>query len=252
MAAGKTTAPDKRRNEWIAARLRELGRSQKDLAQALGVEPPRITEILRGDRRVQPAEWQPLAVFLELPMAQVAANLGIDLSGFAGTTQAGGKPAARASQRGQSTEKLPARTAGLDAQPGFAGSARDLPIYGAAEGGGGVMILDSDPIEYGERPANLLGVRGAYGVYIVNDSMAPAYEQGDKVHVHPGRPLKPGRDALFIAETADGTRHATVKRLVKAGDKAWKVQQFNPPRMFELPRKTWQRAFRIVGSERAD
>jgi SOS-response transcriptional repressor LexA len=246
MAAGKTTASAKRRNEWIAARLRELGRSQKDLAQALGVEPPRVTEILRGDRRVQPSEWQPLAVFLELPMAQIAANLGIELSGFAG-----GKPAAR---RGPATEKSPAAPhAPLEAPPGFAAlPARDLPIYGAAEGGGGVMILDSDPIEYGERPANLLGVRGAYGVYIVNDSMAPAYEQGDKVHVHPGRPLKPGRDALFIAETADGTRHATVKRLVKAGDKAWKVQQFNPPRMFELPRKTWQRAFRIVGSERAD
>jgi SOS-response transcriptional repressor LexA len=249
MAAGKSTASDRRRNEWIAARLRELGRSQKDLAQALGVEPPRITEILRGDRRVQPSEWQPLAVFLELPMAQIAANLGIELSGFAG-----GKPAARSTQREQSTDKLQSkRNAALEVPPGFATlPARDLPIYGAAEGGGGVMILDSDPIEYGERPANLLGVRGAYGVYIVNDSMAPAYEQGDKVHVHPGRPLKPGRDALFIAETADGTRHATVKRLVKAGDKAWKVQQFNPPRVFELPRKTWQRAFRIVGSERAD
>jgi phage repressor protein C with HTH and peptisase S24 domain len=241
MAAGKTTASDQRRNEWIAARLRELGRSQKDLAQALGVEPPRITEILRGDRRVQPSEWQPLAVFLELPMAQIAANLGIELSGFADARQASAKPAARPPQRGQ------AAPPGVAAMP-----ARDLPIYGAAEGGGGVMILDSDPIEYGERPANLLGVRGAYGVYILNDSMAPAYEQGDKVHVHPGRPLKPGRDALFIAETADGTRHATVKRLVKAGDKAWKVQQFNPPKAFELPRKTWQRAFRIVGCERAD
>jgi phage repressor protein C with HTH and peptisase S24 domain len=253
MAASKTIASGKRRNEWIAARLRELNRSQKDLARALGVEPPRITEILRGDRRVQPAEWQPLANFLELPVPQVAAYLGIDLSGMESAPDSV-TPAPRLPHSGKSTENLQSiRNAALEAPSTFATvRSRDLPIYGAAEGGGGVMILDSDPIEYGERPANLLGVRGAYGVYIVNDSMAPAYEQGDKVHVHPGRPLKPGRDALFIAETADGTRHATVKRLVKATDKAWKVQQFNPPKTFDLPRKTWQRAFRIVGSERAD
>ncbi|MGE0151761.1 MAG: S24 family peptidase [Reyranellaceae bacterium] len=248
MAASTTTAPGKRRNEWIALRLRALGRSQKDLALALGVEPPRITEIVRGDRRVQPAEWQPLADFLELPVTEIAANLGIALS--TGTDSAGADegetPARRSALAGQTAP-------GLGTQPGFAAAAaRDLPIYGAAEGGNGVMILDNDPIEYGERPANLIGVRGAYGVYIVNESMAPAYEQGDRVHVHPGRPLKPGRDALFIAETADGTRHATVKRLVKVTDKAWKVQQFNPPKVFDLPRKTWQRAFRIIGSERAD
>lgn len=252
--AGKMTADAKRRNEWITLRLRELGRTQKSLAQALGIEPPRITEIVRGDRRVQPTEWQPLAEFLRLSVAEVAGNLGVALGkADAGPAIDSETPAdARATMPstaalqsfGNSPLEPPSRFATL--------SARDLPIYGAAEGGNGVMILDNDPIEYADRPPNLQGVRGAYGVYIVNESMAPAYEQGDKVHVHPGRPLKPGRDALFIAETDDGTRHATVKRLVKVTDKAWRVQQFNPPKVFDLPRKTWQRAFRIVGSERAD
>jgi SOS-response transcriptional repressor LexA len=250
MSTGKTTAAERRPNEWIALRLRELGRSQKDLARALGVEPPRITEIVRGDRRVQAAEWQPLAEFLELAITEVAANLGVALGSRRPESDSGSPALARERSTG-SSRPIPNRA--LEAPAGFATvAARDLPIYGAAEGGGGVMILDNAPIEYGERPANLLGVRGAFGVYIVNESMAPAYEQGDKVHVHPGRPVKPGRDALFIAETDDGTRHAMVKRLVKVTDKAWKVQQFNPPRTFDLLRKTWQRAFRVVGSERAD
>lgn len=239
MGKGPAPGPGKRRpNEWIAERLRALGRTQSELAQHMGVPAPRISDILNGGRRVQLDELKPLAEFLDLSTEMVTGHLG----------NAGSKAA-------PIVEMQSVRKSALDSSKSFStlrSRDRDLPIYGAAEGGNGVMILDSDPIEYGERPANLLGVVGAYGVYIVNDSMAPAYEQGDKVHVHPGRPLKPGRDALFIAETADGTRHATVKRLVKSLDKAWKVQQFNPPKVFELPKKTWQRAFRIVGSERAD
>jgi len=239
MRKGPAPSPGKRRpNEWIAERLRALGRKQSELALHMGVPAPRISDILNGGRRVQYDEMKLLGEFLDLSTEAVADNLGSSGSKAAPTV-----------------EMQSVRKSALDSSKSFSthrSRDRDLPIYGAAEGGNGVMILDSDPIEYGERPANLLGVVGAYGVYIVNESMAPAYEQGDKVHVHTGRPLKPGRDALFIAETADGTRHATVKRLVKATDKAWKVQQFNPPRTFELPKKTWQRAFRIVGSERAD
>jgi phage repressor protein C with HTH and peptisase S24 domain len=129
---------------------------------------------------------------------------------------------------------------------------RDLPVYGAAEGGDGVMILDSDPIEYVERTPELQEVKGAYAVYVLNDSMFPAYEPGDKVHIHPGKPIAPGKDVLFMREEKDGTRHALIKRLVRVSDKSWKVRQFNPDHTFELPRKIWQRAYRIVGSTRAD
>jgi SOS-response transcriptional repressor LexA len=132
------------------------------------------------------------------------------------------------------------------------GGARDLPVYGSAEGGNGVMIIDSDPIEYAPRPATLIGVKGAFAIYVVNDSMAPAYEQGDRVHIHPGRPVTPGKDALFIREDADGTRHAMIKRLVRATNTTWKVCQFNPVKTFDLPKGMWQKAQRIVGSDRAD
>jgi len=51
---------------WIADRLAELGKKKTDLAQALGLPPTRISEILRGRRDVHLAELLPLARFLEM------------------------------------------------------------------------------------------------------------------------------------------------------------------------------------------
>lgn len=55
-----------RQNEWIARRLKELGLKNRDLATALGLEPPRITEIIKGERKVQTSELEPLARALQL------------------------------------------------------------------------------------------------------------------------------------------------------------------------------------------
>ncbi len=226
-------------NAWIKSRLRGVGKKQVDLARALGLPSPRITEIIKGERRVQIAEIEPMANLLQMDLPELAKLLGVgpDVSRPPAVTPQTIPPDADLRRNPPEPRVV---------------SPRDLPIYGAAEGGDGSMILDNEPIEYADRPPNLFGVRGAYGVYVVNESMAPAYEQGDKIHIHPGRPLKPGKDTLFIAETDDGTRHALVKRLLRVTDRAWKVQQFNPAKTFDLPKSKWQRAFRIVGSERAD
>ena len=127
---------------------------------------------------------------------------------------------------------------------------RDFPVYGSAEGGDGIMLLDNDPIEYAPRPGILLGVQGAFSVYVVNDSMSPAFDPGDRIHIHPARPVIPGSYVLFIRQDMNGNRHALIKKLVRATQKAWRVEQFNPPKQFDLPRNHWQSAFRIVGSDR--
>lgn len=53
-------------NEWIDRRLNELGKSKGDLAKALGLPNPRITEIIQGRRLVALKELPPLARFLEM------------------------------------------------------------------------------------------------------------------------------------------------------------------------------------------
>jgi len=123
----------------------------------------------------------------------------------------------------------------------------DLPVYASAEGGGGAIIITSEPIDYVRRPEPLLSVRDGYGCYVIGDSMSPAYEQGDLLLVHPGRPVRPGDDCVFVRDQGDGTQQALVKRLLRSTTEKWRVRQFNPAKDFDLDRSQWQKVQLIVG-----
>ena len=135
----------------------------------------------------------------------------------------------------------------LRAVPAPAGEP-DLPVYASAEGGSsGMLITESDRVDWVRRPQPLLKVRDAFAVYVVGDSMEPRYEQGDMILVHPGRPVGVDNDVLLLAQAADGSRAALIKRLVRSSAKAWTVRQYNPPREYDLPRAEWQQAYVVVG-----
>ena len=124
---------------------------------------------------------------------------------------------------------------------------RDFPVYGAARGGSaGSMAVDNTPIEHMARPDPLLTVSSAYGVYIVGESMSPAYEQGDVALVHPGQPPRRGTDVILTRADAHGTPEVLIKRLVGWTDDQWQVCQYNPAKEFDLPRAEW-RLETIVG-----
>lgn len=123
----------------------------------------------------------------------------------------------------------------------------DLPVYASAEGGGGAIIITSEPIDFVRRPEPLLSVRDGYGCYVIGDNMSPAYEQGDLLLVHPGRPVRPGDDCVFIRGQDDGAQQALVKRLLRISPEKWRVRQFNPTRDFDLDRGLWQKVQLIVG-----
>ena len=124
--------------------------------------------------------------------------------------------------------------------------AKDLPIFAAAEGGGGAMLITFEPIDYMRRPAPLENVRDGYGVYIVGDSMVPAFEPGDIALINPHLPPTPGRDAILLCHT-DHQQEALIKRLVRATARDWHVQQWNPKREFSLPRSQWGQCHIVVG-----
>jgi SOS-response transcriptional repressor LexA len=123
----------------------------------------------------------------------------------------------------------------------------DLPVYASAEGGGGAIIITNEPIDFVRRPEPLMSVRDGYGCYVIGDSMSPAYEQGDLLLVHPGRPVRPGDDCVFVRDQGDGSQHALVKRLLRISPEKWRVRQFNPARDFDLDRGQWQKVQLIVG-----
>lgn len=60
-----------RKNQWIADRLKEVGRKKVHLADALGVEPPRITDLINGAREIKATDLQPIASTLDLSLDYV-------------------------------------------------------------------------------------------------------------------------------------------------------------------------------------
>lgn len=60
---------------WIREMLDKLGKTQADLARHLKLQPPRITGIISGVRRVSVDEVFPLATFLEMSPLEVMLRL---------------------------------------------------------------------------------------------------------------------------------------------------------------------------------
>lgn len=125
--------------------------------------------------------------------------------------------------------------------------ARDLPVFAAVEGGDGDLVVSTEPVELVPRPWYLGEVKDGFGVIVTGESMYPAYEPGDTAIVNPRLPYMRGKIHIFTAESENSHFKATIKKLVGATDKHWKVEQFNPPKVFELDRSIWTNARRVVG-----
>lgn len=123
---------------------------------------------------------------------------------------------------------------------------RDLPIYAATEGGDGSIILSWEPIEFVQRPDRLMYAKKAYGMYVVGESMEPAFERGDLALVNPNVPPRAGLDCVFF-QVAEGETKALIKRLEKITTSAWVVLQWNPKEKFSLPKKEWGHCQVVIG-----
>lgn len=116
---------------------------------------------------------------------------------------------------------------------------RDLPVYGTAACGDGSEAdfqFNGQVVDKLRRPPGLAGVPKAFAVYAIGESMSPRYEEGDPAFVHPGRPVRAGRDVLIeFKPTKDGEPgRATIKRLVAKSFDQLRVRQFNPPLEFTI------------------
>jgi phage repressor protein C with HTH and peptisase S24 domain len=132
----------------------------------------------------------------------------------------------------------------LNAVAVAAQSTRDLPVYAAAEGGSGAMIISQSAIEYTYRSETSRGPE-CFAVHVIGDSMEPAFFQGEQVVVDPRRVPAAGDDCIFIND-ADPEWRAIVKRLLRASPDKWRVRQYNPTKDYELSRTEWTRALKII------
>jgi phage repressor protein C with HTH and peptisase S24 domain len=93
------------------------------------------------------------------------------------------------------------------------------------------------------RPANLNGVRGAYAIYMVGDSMEPRYEQGWLLHVNPFKPPTRGRDVV-VYKKGDAV---LIKQFVRWEGDALVLRQLNPGEELRVPRDEVMECHLVVG-----
>ena len=163
---------------WFHQALERAGHTQADLARHLGLPPSAVSRMLRGDRQMKLLEAVHTAQFLGVSQEEVLKR--------AGDTDV---PPPEPGRRG----RPPRATAG----PPPLARHDTMPIKSAGRGGNDQqMFLEDGPIGYTPRPANLAGVRDAYAIYMVGDSMEPRYTQGWLLHVNPFKPPIRGRDVV--------------------------------------------------------
>ena len=173
--------------DWIRDGLRRPGKSQRGLARALGINPSGVSRLLAGRRAIKLDEIEKIAAYLEVgppywtsgPLAPSAAP---EFGGGSVWPERPGIREAGGLQDGDGGPVLPA----------LSGLSRDLPVLGTAMGGEeGAFEFNGEVVDYVRRPPGLEMARGAFAIYVQGESMAPRYEEGELVFVHPGRPARP-------------------------------------------------------------
>lgn len=127
---------------------------------------------------------------------------------------------------------------------------RDLPVFGTAVGGNeGDFLLNGTTVDYVRRPPALASIKDAFAVFLQGDSMAPRFERGELLYIHPGRPATPGRYVLVEMHGEHGEPGASyVKRLLKRNAAVVVLEQFNPPETIELPAKEVRAVYPILNN----
>lgn len=202
--------------EQIRQELKRQGKSQSDLAAHLRRDPSSVSRMLNGKRQLKAAEIDPISDFLR---------------GAAGSK----------------SESLAAKGA---AGPIVAKTDR-IPVLGMGEGGDeGWAPWNGEIVDYVARPPSLIGAQHAYAVYVRGTSMEPRYHPGEMIFIHPDKPVTIGSYVLVQTRApVDGDPpRALVKRLVRRTAQKITVEQFNPPKTFDLAARDLISIHRIMAN----
>jgi transcriptional regulator with XRE-family HTH domain len=231
MEPGELIKEARKRRQW----------SQADLAKRVGVSQPAIKKIEAGDTTQSK----------HLP--KIAQLLGIDLSlldrSLAKNQDLAPKEGASVNQRSDSV--VQPRNVALQTIPGdsLMGSV-DLPVFAFVQGGQGALVLSNEPFSRIARPHNLIGIKNAYGVLVIDDSVAREFNSGDTAYVNPFLVPRKGDPCVFQGHHEDGTVVAVLKYLRRSPDASetvWYVSQTNPEKDFTLKKSEWQICHVVVG-----
>jgi hypothetical protein len=208
---------------WLDDRLAELpGKNKTGLARAIGSTPPRISEIIAGDRRVQEHEWAPMAEYLEWTLQRLH----------------------------QAVEGTAADDHTLVQQEDMPKLSIDLPRWLSESLSGGEFKITPEQQELVERPSRLKSSVNAFAFWIFGSELTPAFEAGDTVFIDPTRPVKPNDDCLFAKGYTQGSKepfYGVVRRLVREEPDSWIVRLYEDRDEITLPKSEYKHALCVAG-----
>jgi phage repressor protein C with HTH and peptisase S24 domain len=209
---------------WFHQALERAAASQADLARHLRLAPSAVSRMLKGERQMKQLETVKIAAFLGVTPEEVlhhAVESPIPPPPPDAPRPSRGRPPSAASHTGDK-----------------------IPIHAGGRGGTDQeMFLDG--VGYTPRPANLSGVRSAYAIYMVGDSMEPRYEQGWLLHINPFKPPKRGRDVV-VRKQGD---IVLIKQFVGWDGDTLVLRQLNPPDTLRIPRAEVLECHLVVGTD---
>jgi phage repressor protein C with HTH and peptisase S24 domain len=214
---------------WFSQALEHVGATQADLARHLRLAPSAVSRMLKGERQMKPLETVQIAAFLGVTPDEVLGHAVSETTvpSSIDRPRAGrGRPPAAPSTSTRSADLIPIRSAGRG-------------------GADQAMFLEDGPIGYTSRPSNLAGVRAAYAIYMIGDSMDPRYEQGWLLHVNPFKPPTRGRDVVVYKKG----QAVLIKQFVGWEGDTLVLRQLNPPEILRIPRSEVEECHLIVGTD---
>lgn len=203
------------------------GLTLDDLAARLQVDTSTIWKLEKGRRRLT-ADW----------MERLARELGV----------------APAELLWQQSAQTPTVRPALDAPaiPSRMEMARDVPVFGTAEGGpdGTFLLQTGNAIDYVRRLPGLMNIRDAFALYVEGESMVPWRQPGQLIFINPHRPARIGDYVVVtLRGETDAEQPAIVKRLVARRNEALVLQQHNPESEIEVPLSRVVRIWRVMELE---
>jgi phage repressor protein C with HTH and peptisase S24 domain len=200
-------------SDWVKAELKRTGKTQRELAKAIGMASDVLNKILSaapGKKRRKISAEELLAI--ERYFKSLEGNT-VPLEDISRNANPKGVVA---TQNNPGVEFLRGPRPTL---------VRDLPIRGHTKAGETGFFFDQGEARgFAMRPESLRGVDEAYAVRVHDDCMVPRYKAGTVLQVDPFRHAAPGDN--IVIQLLDG--QCFVKELVRRAGGIIECRQFNP------------------------
>lgn len=231
-SVSERAAPYGMDKKWLQQEIEIRGRgAQVSLAEHCKISTSVLNKLIRGTRKITAIEADKIREWLAKHPPQVSDGV---------EQQEPPRP----------TEAVPAPDAPLP--PYRREMPKDVPVYGTVVGGDGQQTFDfelnGNVVDHVRRPPRIFGRADVFAVYVTGESMSPWRKPGQLVYVESAKQARAGDYVLVELTPRDGdsVRPALVKELVAVTPTKVRLSQHNPPKVFDIDRRTVLRILRVM------